>query len=184
MTTPDPTTPDPTPGVLATTARLTLRAPVDADAPFVLRLLTDAGWLRWIGDRGVHSLGDARDYIRTGPQAMLREHGVGLHVVSVGGTIGVGGTPAGLCGLLRRDGHADADLGFALLPEFRGQGLATEAARAVLADARERLGLARVAAFVSPGNAASVAVLTGLGFAFEAATALGGEPVEQFGLAL
>ncbi len=178
------TTPDPTPGVLATTARLALRELVDADAPFVLRLLTDAGWLRWIGDRGVHSLDEAHGYIRTGPQAMLREHGVGLHVVDVASPDGTASTAAGLCGLLRRDGHPDADLGFALLPEWRGRGLAAESARAVLADARERLGMARVAAFVAPGNAASVAVLTGLGFAFEAATTLGGEPVEQFGVAL
>lgn len=171
-------TPRSTPAVLATTERAVLREPVDADAPFVLRLLTDAGWLRWIGDRGVHSLDDARAYIRNGPQAMMSEHGVALHVVDVAGT------PAGLCGLLRRDGHPDADLGFALLPEFRGQGLVTESARAVLADARDRLGLRRVVAFVSPGNAASVAVLTGLGFAFETLTALGGDPVEQYGLAL
>lgn len=172
------TSPTPTSGVLATTERIVLRELADADAPFVLSLLTDAGWLRWIGDRGVHSLDDSRAYIRAGPQAMLAEHGVALHVISVAGT------PAGLCGLLRRDGHPDADLGFALLPEFRGRGLVAEAARAVLADARERLGLARVAAFVSPGNAASVAVLTGLGFALETTAALGGDPVEQYGVAL
>ncbi len=167
-----------TSAILATTERTVLRELVDADAPFILRLLTDAGWLRWIGDRGVHSLGDARAYIRNGPQAMLAERGVALHVIDVAGT------PAGLCGLLRRDGHPDADLGFALLPEFRGQGLVAESARAVLADARERLGLTRVVAFVSPGNAASVAVLSGLGFAFETTTAFGDDPVEQYGLAL
>ena len=171
-------TPDPTPAVLATTERVTLRELADADAPFVLRLLTDASWLRWIGDRGVTSLETARDYIRTGPQAMLAAHGVGLHVIEVGGT------PAGLCGLLRREGHADADLGFALLPEFRGQGLVSESARAVLADARTRLGLARVVAFVSPGNTASVAVLAGLGFRLETLTSLGSDPVEQYGVAL
>ncbi len=172
------TTPDPSSAILAMTGRVVLREPVDADAPFVLRLLTDAGWLRWIGDRGVTSLETARSYIRTGPRAMLAEHGVGLHVIEVAGT------PAGLCGLLRRDGYADADLGFALLPEFRGQGLVAESARAVLADARERLGLIRVAAFVSPGNAASVAVLTCLGFVLETTAALGGDPVEQYGVTL
>jgi RimJ/RimL family protein N-acetyltransferase len=158
--------------------RLTLRELAEADAPFVLALLTDPDWLRWIGDRGVASLDDARRYVRDGPQAMLRDHGVGLHVVEVAGV------PAGLCGLLRREGHADADLGFALLPAFRGQGIVSEASRGVLADARERLGLTRIVAFVSPGNAASVAVLTGLGFAFETLTALGGDPVEQYWVAL
>ncbi len=160
------------------TDALTLRPLVEADAPFVLRLLTDAGWLRWIGDRGVHSLDDARAYVRNGPQAMDRDHGVGLRLVEVNGAA------AGLCGLLVRDGHDGMDLGFAFLPEFRGRGLATQAGQIVLDDARDRLGLAHVSAFVSPGNAASVAVLARLGFAFEAVTALGGDPVEQYGAAL
>ncbi len=160
------------------TDALTLRPLAETDAPFVLRLLTDAGWLRWIGDRGVHSLDEARAYVRKGPQAMAREHGAGLRLVEASGVA------AGLCGLLVRDGHTGMDLGFAFLPEFRGRGLATQSGRMVLDDARERLGLARVSAFVSPGNAASVAVLTRLGFAFEAMAALGGEPVEQYGAAL
>ena len=158
--------------------RLALRPLSEADAAFVLRLVTDPDWLRHIGDRGVHSLADARAFVRDGPAAMLRDWGVGLHLVEAGGV------PAGFCGLLRREGRPDLDLGFAFLPEFRGQGLATEAATAVLDHARETLGLRRVAAFVSPGNAASVRVLDRLGFAFETMTALGGDPVEQYGVAL
>lgn len=160
------------------TARLVLRELTEDDAAFVLQLLTDPDWLRHIGDRGVHSLGDARAYVRGGPQAMRRDHGVGLLVVERGGV------PAGLCGLLRRDGHADVDLGYALLPEHRGAGIASEAARAVLDHACDTLGLGRVVAYVSPGNDASVRVLSGLGFAFEGTTRLGGDEVDLYAITL
>ena len=150
------------------TARLTLRDLAAGDAPFVLRLVNDAGWLRHIGDRGVRSLADARAYIAGGPVASVRENGFGLSLVAAARV------PVGLCGLLHRDGFPDPDLGSALRPEHRGAGYAAEAAAAVLADARARLGLTRVAALVSPGNDASVRVLAGLGFAFERQVPLAG----------
>lgn len=160
------------------TARLVLREPTKADAPFVLALLTDPDWILHIGDRGVHSLADARAYIAAGPQAMRRDHGVGLLVVEHGGV------PAGLCGLLRRDGHADVDLGYALLPAHRGVGIASEAGRAVLDHARDALGIGRVAAYVSSGNDASVRVLAALGFAFEGVVRLGDVDAHLYAAAL
>ena len=164
--------------MIAQTERLVLRELTEADAPFVLRLVTDPDWLRHIGDRGVHTLDDARAYICNGPQAMIRDHGFGLWLVEAGGV------PVGLCGLLRRDGLDGVDLGYALLPEHRGAGIATEATRAVLAYARDTLGLARVAAYVSPSNDASVRVLTGLGFVREGDADLGNDAVDVYAVAL
>ena len=74
-----------------------------------------------------------------------------------------GGSPIGLCGLVVRDGLPAPDIGFALLPRCYGQGLAFEAASAVLAHARETLALTRVLAIVSPGNGRSIALLRRLG---------------------
>ena len=54
-------TPEP-PGVLET-ERLVLRPLTLDDAPFVLELLNDPDWLRFIGDKGVRTLEDARHYI-------------------------------------------------------------------------------------------------------------------------
>ena len=160
------------------TARLVLREPTAEDAAFVLALVTDPDWLRHIGDRGVRTLADARAYIEAGPAASFRTHGFGLRVAELRD----GRVPAGLCGLIRRDGLDDAGLGFAFLPAHRGRGLAAEAAAATLADAWCTLGMCRVVAVVSPENAASVRLLARLGFALDGPTEVGGARVDLYRL--
>ena len=51
------------------TARLVLREMNADDAAFILQLLTEPGWLRFIGDRGIRTPEAARDYISQGPGA-------------------------------------------------------------------------------------------------------------------
>lgn len=145
------------------TPRLRLRRLVADDAPFIYRLVNDADWLRFIGDKGVASLDDARLYIETGPVAMYRRHGFGLNLV----TLAADDTAIGICGILQREILPEVDLGFALLPEFRGQGYAAEASAAVLAHAYEALGISRVAAIVAAQNEASIGLLRKLGFAYQ-----------------
>ena len=141
------------------TERLRLRRLVADDAPFILELLNDPGWLRYIGDKGVRTLDDARSYIENGPGAMYARHGFGLYHVSLRD----GAAAIGLCGLLKRDALEHVDIGFAFLPAFRGQGLAFEAASATLEHARRDFGLRRIVAIASPDNAASAALLTRIG---------------------
>lgn len=69
----------------------------------------------------------------------------------------------GICGLFKRENLEEPDLGYALLPDWRGRGYTTEAARAVLDEARNSLELECVNAIVSPGNAASIHLLQKLG---------------------
>ena len=76
---------------------------------------------------------------------------------------------------MKREWLDDVDIGFAFLPAFRGRGYAREAAAATLDHARTRLGLARVAAIVAPGNAASVRLLEQLGLRFERMVTPSGE---------
>ncbi|MFI4982343.1 MAG: GNAT family N-acetyltransferase, partial [Nevskiales bacterium] len=111
------------------TERLVLRRLVAEDAPFILELLSDPSWLRFIGDKGVRNLDDARLYIRIGPAAMYARLGHGLYLTELKD----GGIPIGLCGLIKRDTLDDVDIGFAFLPQYRGQGYAREAAAATLA---------------------------------------------------
>jgi ribosomal-protein-alanine N-acetyltransferase len=144
------------------TARLTLRAMGLDDAGFILDLLNQPSFLRYIGDKGVRSLEDARRYIQSGPMASYDRFGFGLRRVGLRET----GEPAGICGLLKRDWLEGPDLGFAFLPVFWSRGYASEASRAVLAEAREAHGLARVLAVTSTDNVASMSVLRKLGFAF------------------
>ena len=147
------------------TERLVLRRQSDGDAPFILRLMNDPDWLQHIGDRGVRTTDEARDYIRDGAVAMYERHGFGLFLVETK----EGRTPVGICGLIRRDLLADADIGFALAPEHRGVGYAREAATATVTYARSNVGLDRLVAIVSPGNAASIRLLEELGFSYDRA---------------
>jgi len=80
------------------------------------------------------------------------------------------GEPVGTCGLIRRETLDDVDIGFAMLPEHRGRGLALEASRAVLEYAKEVVGLTRVVAIVSPANSKSIRLLEAIGMRFEKQT--------------
>ena len=147
------------PAIVLETARLYLRRFTAADAPFILELLNDPAWLKFIGDKGVRTLDAARDYLRKGPIAMYERHGFGLYLAE----LKLSHIPIGMCGLIKRDSLADVDIGFALLPGYRTQGYAHESAAAVLAHGRRDFGLKRIVAITSPGNAKSTALLEKLG---------------------
>lgn len=144
------------------TSRLQLRWLDLDDAPFILELVNDDGWLRYIGDKGVGSIDDARRYLETGPITMYREHGFGLNRVALKRD----DRAIGICGILQRENLGDVDLGFALLPAYRRQGYAREAAAAVLEQAFAS-GISRVCAFLDPDNLESRRLLQDLGFSFE-----------------
>lgn len=133
------------------------------DAKFIVRLLNEPSFLRFIGDKGVRNLADARRYLEGGPLESYRRHGFGLLLTTLRDT----GAPIGICGLVKRDTLADVDLGFAFLAAHAGRGYATEAATAVLRHARHTLGLRRVVAIAAPDNHASAAVLGKVGLRFE-----------------
>jgi RimJ/RimL family protein N-acetyltransferase len=145
------------------TQRLSLRLFTVDDAQFILVLLNEPSFLRYIGDKQVRNLEDARQYILNGPVASYERHGFGLYLVELKESH----TPIGMCGLLKRDELPDPDIGFALVPEFWNKGFAFEAAAAVLQDARERLRLESILAITSLDNEASIKLLERLGFKFE-----------------
>lgn len=145
------------------TERLKLREFVANDAAFIVALLNDPSWLRYIGNKNVRTLDEARAYIERVPATMVARHGFGLYAV----TLKHDGTPIGMCGLIKRDTLEDVDIGFAFLPAYCGAGYAREAALAVLEDGRERLRLPRVVAITTPENQRSIRLLDELGFAFE-----------------
>lgn len=148
------------------TARLRIRPLTPVDASFIVSLLNDPAFLRYIGDRGVRSDEDAISYINAGPVASRARHGFGLDAVEDRERHGA----MGICGLLQREELDAPDLGFAFLPAFRQRGFAHEAAAAVLGDVSARLGIRRVLAIVQPDNAPSIALLERLGFRFERMT--------------
>lgn len=142
------------------TPRLVLRRIDGDDALFIHALVNDPEWIRFIGDRAVKSLADAQRYIEKSLVAMYERHGFGLYLVHARAL----DAPIGMCGLIKRDALEDVDLGFALLPQFRGQGYAYEAASAVMAYGRDKLGLRRIVAILSTDNHRSSRLLRRLGF--------------------
>ena len=158
------------------TGRMALRRLAPADAPFIRELVNEPSWIRYIGDRGVRTLDDARAYLAKGPIAMYERHGFGLWLCESNAT----GEPLGICGLIKRDTLDDVDLGFAFLPRFWGQGYAHESAAAVLAYGREVLELDRIVAITSPDNAPSIRLLEKLGLRLEKSFDMGGVPTQLF----
>ena len=158
------------------TGRLALREFTADDADVVLRLVNEPSFLRYIGDRGVRTLEDARKYIADGPVAGYARDGHGLMCVERKSD----GASLGMCGLLKRDALPDPDIGFSFFPEYWSQGYALEAASAAMHHARETLGIGRILAITTRDNASSMRLLDKLGFRFERMIALGTEELRLF----
>ena len=150
------------------TERLILRRFTTDDAQFILTLVNEPSFLRYIGDKQVRNLEDARQYLLNGPVASYERNGFGLCLVELTESH----TPIGMCGLIKREELHDPDIGFAFLPDFWNKGFAFEAAAAVLNEARERLRLQCILAITSLDNEASIKLLQRLGFTFEDVTKL------------
>ena len=145
--------------IIVATERLELRQLTLEDAPFILELVNDPSWLRFIGDRGIRTLEQAEAYLQNGPMASYAANGFGLYLVQRKSD----GARLGMCGLLKRPSLPHPDIGFAYLPQFTGQGYGFEAATAVLHYARHQLNLFPILAIVKPDNRPSIKLLEKLG---------------------
>lgn len=145
------------------TERLTLRELSTDDAPFILRLLNEPSFIRFIGDKQVRSLDDACQYILNGPIASYQQHGFGLFLV----TLKSNNIPIGMCGLLKRETLPDVDIGFAFVPEHWHQGYALESAAAVFDYGKDVLKLPRIVAITNKDNETSGRLLEKLGLHFD-----------------
>jgi [ribosomal protein S5]-alanine N-acetyltransferase len=165
-----PVAPDP----VLETSRLILRRFTLDDAAFAMELVNDPAWIANIGERNVHSLEDARAYLEKGALAMYEREGFGLYAVVLKSS----GATVGMCGLVKRAGLDDVDIGFAFLPGYRGHGYAVESAEAVRDYATDTLELKRLVAIVSPANQPSIRLLEKLGFRYERPVRLPGDDEE------
>ena len=153
------------------TERLTLREVSTDDADFILRLLNEPSFLRFIGDKGVRNLQDARQYILNGPIASYNQNGFGLYLVVLKST----NTSIGMCGLIKRETLTDVDIGFAFLPEFWNKGYALESATAVFSYGKNVLKLPRIVAITNKDNVTSGKLLERLGLHFDRLIDLNGD---------
>lgn len=128
----------------------------------MLAVWNDPAFIRNVGDRGVRTEAQARKEMKAGALRLYAEHGYGPYAMELRGNR----DRIGICGLFKRDNLDDPDIGFALLPEFCGQGYGEEAALAVVDHARDDLALGMLTAIVSPDNAASIRLIEKLGLRF------------------
>jgi RimJ/RimL family protein N-acetyltransferase len=144
------------------------------DAEFIMGLLNDPDFLKFVGDKNVRDLTAAQNYIRQGPVASYDTYGFGLYLIEL-----IDSSEAiGICGLLKRSFLEHADLGFALMPEYCGHGYAFEAAQATLDLARDTLKLPNLVAFTADNNIRSIKLLRKLDMSFDKMIALPGSDKE------
>lgn len=146
------------------TERLVLRPFIEADKPYVARILTDVDVRRYLGG----PVGDD-----------VLEH---LRTATVGESWGrwcavLADKPIGSCTLDRNRG--DLEVSFQMLPEYWGNGFGFEMVAAVLGWVWEQTDDDSVIAVTQAANGPSLRLLGSLGFAYEDSFEEFGEPQTQ-----
>lgn len=146
------------------TERTILRHISTADAEFMLDLLNQPSFIKYIGDRNVRTLGQAAEYIENRILESYEKFGFSMYLVELKSPKP---EQIGVSGFVQRPHLPQPDIGFAFLPQFCGKGYALESAKAMMTFGRETLNLTRVLAITTPDNDSSVRLLEKLGFEFE-----------------
>ncbi|GAB5551677.1 MAG: GNAT family N-acetyltransferase [Saprospiraceae bacterium] len=145
---------------ILSTQRLTISEAQLSDRQFFYDLMNSSGWLQYIGDRGIHTLGDAENYIQNSLLASYQANDFGLYKLSLkSNTVSIG-----ICGFLKREYLEQVDIGFAMLPDYTGRGLMKEAAMALIQKAQSDQVWTKILAITSPENERSKGLLRTLGF--------------------
>ena len=97
-----------------TTERLLIRFAQIADAAELLKLVNQANFIKYIGDKGIHTLDDAKKYIKDSFIAAHKEHGFGPYMITLHDE-----TVVGIVGFYQRATMQHPDLGFALKVGFK-----------------------------------------------------------------
>jgi len=147
------------------TERLLLREFVREDLNDFFSLVSDPEVTRY-----THDGGKTLDEVRTGMEERMfrdyKEHGYGRWAMIFKPT----GQLIGFAGLKYLPDLGEVDLGYRLMKAYWGQGLATEASKALLAYGFDVLRLPRIIGMADAENKASIRVLEKVGFRFEKLT--------------
>jgi ribosomal-protein-alanine N-acetyltransferase len=155
------------------TERLLLRPPCAEDLEHFVALYSDPAVMRFL------------DGVRTREQTAERLAYMIRHWEGFGFGIRVlldrrDSSFVGRCGISYAHALGDAELAYTLVRHSWGQGLATEAARATLAEALGRLSLPRVVAYAEPDNTASRRVLLKVGMTADGTASINGRPALRY----
>ncbi|MBC8035466.1 MAG: GNAT family N-acetyltransferase [Chitinophagaceae bacterium] len=156
------------------TARLRLEYLAPQDRTFMLELMNTPGWLAFIGDRNIHTLEAAEQYI----EKIRSNPGMWYWVAKLNN----GETPIGIITLIKRHYLEYHDIGFAFLPQYSGQGYGFEAADAVLKIVLQNPAHPRVLATTIPGNVNSIKLLEKLGLRWRQRIRQGNDDLEVYSI--
>ena len=159
--------------VISTDRLLINRITLD-DAGFILKLMNDKDWIKNIGDRGIRTIEETEEYIRTRFLKTYNEVGFGFYSLVRKSDQQI----IGIAGLVDREGLDHIDIGYGMLPEFRGKGYAFEATKAIFDYGYKDLKLDKIVAIVNPDNPSSIKLLSKLGLEFEKMIRLPDEEID------
>src|SRR5579863_7602870 len=126
------------------TERLSLNLLIVSDHDFIMRLVNSIGWVEFIGDRNVHTKGDAIAYI----EKVTNTQNVFFWVVRIKDD----NTPVGIISFLKRDYLESFDIGFAFLPQYCRKGYAYEASKEILSIVGQKIEYSTILAITIPRN--------------------------------
>lgn len=149
--------------MFAETDRVRFRQLTAKDAEFIYRLYNTDEFLRFVGDKNLRSVRDAKFYLLDSLLPMYQIAGLGLYLVELKESK----TPIGICGLVKRESLEDIDIGYGFLPEYCNKGYGFESAQVTLEYARTSLGLAKLVAITLSHNLPCIRLLEKLGLSFE-----------------
>ncbi len=141
------------------TKRLTLRALGLEDSEQLFSALGDEACMRYWSRGPLENVEAAREYMKWNVE------GAGVQCFAITETTKID-KALGWVALIDQQGK-QVELGFILRPDAWGQGIATEAVSRAIQHAFETRGIRRIHADIDPDNAASIALIKKLGFAYE-----------------
>lgn len=146
------------------TPRLIISKITLKDSKFFLELVNTPHWLKYIGDRKIKTLNDAKTYLQNVTLKSYTNFGFGFYKLQLKEE---SNKTIGICGLVKREQLEDVEIGFALLPEYENKGFGHEASLAVLDVAKQVFNLKKITAITLPTNKSSINLLEKLGLSFE-----------------
>ncbi len=150
------------------TERLILRPTLEDDAEFIYKLFNAPKWIKYIGDRQINTIEDARNYIKTKMLTQRERLGYSNFTLIRKSEK----DKIGSCGLYDREGLEGIDIGFAFLPEYEGKGYAFESADKMKNIAFSEFGITEINAITRKDNLSSQKLLEKLGLNFIKTTSL------------
>ena len=144
------------------TERLILEPVSESDSEFIFELLNTPKWLKYIGDRNIKTVEDAKDYIKKKMIPQLERLGYSNYTL----IRKQDNQKIGTCGLYDREGLDGIDIGFAFLPEYEKKGFAFESSNKLKEVAFSEFDIKIISAITTKDNVSSQKLLEKLGLKF------------------